>query len=273
MKKNVPIIQGKNDLNKNKILDAINSYLSAVNSGNGDKHLYIKIAFSYYELENYNDSIKYCDLALEKDPNLEQAYDIKGRCYYLKNEISEAVRYLQMAFKLNSDNLECLYRICLIKYTNKTPKYKQYLSNIISYLHNISKVNLFNLGYVFYEAQILRLLQDFEEAYNVFEKFIKKCGNNKINNKFLSIAKKFNEEYLIQKSKNINTQDIQKSNDLPNKKNIKPKIQKNKSPLKKTKDIRSREDNKPISSFYGTHKYKGPSIFSNTTLELHPFRK
>ncbi|PYV16627.1 MAG: protein kinase, partial [Acidobacteria bacterium] len=58
----------------------------------------------HYSQRNYSDAIRYAQMALERKPDCEGAYNVLGRAYFGSGQFAEAVRLVDRALEMNGDD-------------------------------------------------------------------------------------------------------------------------------------------------------------------------
>lgn len=78
------------------------------NSGDYSANSYYQIGFAYYMKEDDNNSLKFMDLSISKDPNQIAPYFIKGSTLNYMNKFEDAVKAFENALKINPNDPQSL---------------------------------------------------------------------------------------------------------------------------------------------------------------------
>ena len=74
------------------------------------------IAKSYYELENYGECLKYCELAYKDDPKRAETPYIAGRCLVEQSNYKKAAGCFEQALERDSTKVNWMYEAGLVYY-------------------------------------------------------------------------------------------------------------------------------------------------------------
>jgi tetratricopeptide (TPR) repeat protein len=74
------------------------------------------IAKSYYGLENYGETVKYCELAYKDDPKIAEIPYIAGRCFVDMSNYKKAAGCYEQAILLDSSKTQWMYEAGLVYY-------------------------------------------------------------------------------------------------------------------------------------------------------------
>lgn len=83
---------------------------------NTQKPINFVMAKSYYELENFGESIKYCELAFKEEPKRAEIPYIAGRCFMEMSNYRRAAGCYEQALGLDSSNSTWMYEAGLMWY-------------------------------------------------------------------------------------------------------------------------------------------------------------
>jgi tetratricopeptide (TPR) repeat protein len=81
-----------------------------------NKPVNFTIAKSYYELENYGESLKYCELAFKEEPKRAEIPYIAGRCFIELSNYKRAAGCYEQAIALDSTKPNWMYEAALTYY-------------------------------------------------------------------------------------------------------------------------------------------------------------
>ena len=122
----------------------------------GHSHILAQYAHGYYALEDYDNSIKYYKLTLEKDPKYVYGINKLAMIYsHIKDENEIALEYIRQAIELEPDNYENYFQLGWIlsgleRYDEAINAYKKYLEKYpdsVAALVNISGCEISNHDY------------------------------------------------------------------------------------------------------------------------------
>lgn len=144
------------------------------------------IARSYYELENYGEAIKFCELAFKEDASNAQIPYIAGRCFMDMHNYKRAAGCYDQALALDSSNATWMYEAGLVWYALPDDKkalywiekagakgYKKtndYMENLASAYLNVGK---FDKGIVILQEILKNKPQDQELLYSIGDAYYK----------------------------------------------------------------------------------------------------
>ena len=144
------------------------------------------IAKSYYELENYGEALKYCELAFKDDPKNAQIPYIGGRCYMEMSNYKKSAGCYEQAIALDSSNAVWMYEAGLMYYAipndqkalywiekagqNGIKKTDDYMENLASAYLNAGK---HDEGINILKEILQRKPEDQEVLYSIGESYYK----------------------------------------------------------------------------------------------------
>ena len=144
------------------------------------------MARSYYELENYGEAIKYCELAVKEDAKNAQIYYIAGRSFMDMHNYKRAAGCFDQALALDSTNSTWMYEAGLVWYAVPNDQkalywiekagekgYKKsndYMENLASAYLNAGK---FDKGISVLQEILKKKPQDQELLYSIGEAYYK----------------------------------------------------------------------------------------------------
>ena len=95
--------------------EAIN-YAQKMQQAKIGKGTYFIIAKSYYELENYGEALKNCELAFKEEPKRAEIPYIAGRCFIEMSNYKRAAGCYEQAIERDSSNATWMYEAALTYY-------------------------------------------------------------------------------------------------------------------------------------------------------------
>lgn len=115
--KNPVVIENLANLSYNLRMwqDAIN-YSQKMQQAKVGKGSHFMIAKSYYELENYGEALKYCELAFKEEPRRAEIPYIAGRCFIEMSNYKRAAGCYDQALERDSSNVNWMYEAGLTWY-------------------------------------------------------------------------------------------------------------------------------------------------------------
>ena len=149
---------------------------------NTKKPIYFVIAKSYYELENFGESLKYCELAFKEEPKRAEIPYIAGRCFMEMSNYRRAAGCYDQALGIDSSNSTWMYEAGLMWYAVPDDKKAIYwleragqrgYTKSNDYYENLSNAYL-NIGEYSKGIELLKEVlknkpEDKEILYNVAE--------------------------------------------------------------------------------------------------------
>jgi tetratricopeptide (TPR) repeat protein len=170
-------------LNMRMWQEAIN-YSQKMQQAKIGKGAYFNIAKSYYELENYGEALKNCELAFKEEPNRAEIPYIAGRCFIEMSNYKRAAGCYEQAIERDSSNATWMYEAALTYYAVPDDKKAIYwferaavrgYKRTNDYLENLGNAHL-NAGNNEKGAELLKeVLQhkpgDQEVLYNIADAY------------------------------------------------------------------------------------------------------
>jgi tetratricopeptide (TPR) repeat protein len=153
---------------------------------NTKKPMSYLLAKSYYELENFGESIKYCELAFKEEPKRAEIPYIAGRCFMEMSNYRRAAGCYEQALAIDSSNSTWMYEAGLMWYAVPDDKKAIYwiekagdkgYKKSNDYYENLSNAYL-NIGNYPKGIELLKEVlknkpEDREILYNVAEAYYK----------------------------------------------------------------------------------------------------
>jgi tetratricopeptide (TPR) repeat protein len=144
------------------------------------------IARSYYALENYGETIKYCELAYKEDATIAETPYLAGRAFMDMHNYKRAAGCFEQALALDSNNAQWMYEAGLVNYAVPDDKRALYwmekagakgLKKTNEYMENLATAYLnagqFEKGIGILQEILVRKPEDQEVLYSIAEAYYK----------------------------------------------------------------------------------------------------
>lgn len=142
------------------------------------------IAKSYYEMENYGEALKFCELAFKDEPNRAETPYIAARCFVEMSNYKRAAGCFEQVFERDSTNATWMYEAALTYYAVPDDKKAIYwferaaakgYKRSNDYLENLGNAHLnagnFDRGADLLKEVLERKPQDQEVLYNLADAY------------------------------------------------------------------------------------------------------
>ncbi|MFT3823452.1 MAG: tetratricopeptide repeat protein [Chitinophagaceae bacterium] len=173
--------------NTRKWADAI-KYAQKAQQMNIGKSFQFVIAKSYYEQENYGESLKYCELAFKDEPRRAEIPYIAGRCFLEMSNYKRAAGCYEQAIERDSSKVNWMFEAGMVFYSipddkkavewferagaKGYPRNNEYLENLGNAYLNLKD---YNKAMPLLQEALQRKPSDIELLYNVADAYYR-CG-------------------------------------------------------------------------------------------------